>query len=458
MFLATRMRLRSWLLLALLFSTFFLTVSGAARAAGTVDYLYTTASDSGLRVYEADSGTLLKTVSGSGTCTLLASGYGGKYVYAVEGDYLKAVDTSTDTVSATASYPGASAHVKDLVAGADHNLYVADSDQRAINVYGPDLAQIKSIPVNPASSATRNYQPLFVAVSPDGSRVYAGCVADSSADYSLLIFDAQGGDLLKTVGLHVTDDAGNALPETYHLTALKMSPSGDRLWLGVTRYDASGRMVEGSNLLLAVALPVGDAFDIKSVFVPQVPRDIAFVPDGSLVYVLSSYSGEGAAISYDTRSFQLAGLYTLSGLNLRHGVVSQDSGKVYVSTDQGYSVVSPGDSNVRRVSPADGVDWLLEVGKEVTPTPEPATPTPSPMPATPTATAAPETPTPAPATTPTSVATPTAAIAPASATPAPTVQPTQDSSSGCLKVPVLGLGAIVALGPLLGAVRKRRQP
>ncbi|WP_424359328.1 YncE family protein [Methanocella sp. MCL-LM] len=441
-------------------------LSPAAIAADTTDYLYVTGGDAGLRIFDAEVGTIEKTIPGSGSWAAMAVGSNGRCIYAAADNSLEALDTSTDTIFASASYPGAASHVSCMVTGKDNLLYVADSYHRLISVYDPDLTLVRTIQANPGSDDPEvdGYLPVYLAVSPDGSRLYAGCAygrgsdaaSISSADYALLIFDAQTGEKLKALGLHAADSSGNAAEEKYRLASMEITPAGDYLWLGVYRADASGKPLEGTSQLLAMSLPVTDTSESRAMYVPPVPSDIVVTSDGSQAYVLAFYNGEGGLISYDAIGFQVARLYTLDNVNIRYGAISPDGGRLYLSNDRGYSIVDAGSGSVTDITASGPVNKLALVRKTVTPTPVPVTPTP--IPVTPTPAEVPVSPTVVPPqVTPVAGAT-TSPSVPAGVTPTPVPLPSNDSGNplSCLGVPLLGFGAVVLLGPLRDALKKMR--
>lgn len=440
-------------------------VSSTAIAADTADYLYVTGGDAGLRIFDAGDGTLEKTIPGSSSWAAIAMGSNGRCIYAAADNSLEALDTSADTIFASASYPGAASHVSCMVTGNDNLLYVADSYNRLISIYNPDLTLVRTIPANPGSDDPEvdGYLPVYLAVSPDGSRIYAGCAygrgsdaaSISSADYAVLIFDAQTGDKLKALGLHAADSTGHAIEEKYRLASMEITPAGDYLWLGVYRADASGKPLDGTSQLLAISLPVTDSFESRAMYVPPVPYDIVMTSDGSQAYVLASYNGEGGLISYDVRGFQVARLYMLNNVNTRYGAISPDGSRVYVSNDRGYSIVDTGSGSVTDVTASGSVNRLVLVRKTVTPTQVPATPTP--MPVTPTPAEVPVSPTPTPSPVTPVAGAMTSTPVPAGVTSTPVPLPSDPGNPlSCLGLPLLGFGAVVILGPLRDALKKMR--
>lgn len=459
---------RPWVI-ALLVSCMLLLlacISCPAIAADSVNYLYMTGDNSGLLVFDADNGTLEKTIGGIGPSAAIATGNNGRCIYLAAENSLVAIDTSDDSTFAHLSYPGATAHVSCMVTGSDNLLYVADSYELCVNVYNPDLTLDRSIVLNSGSGdqIIEGYLPVFLAVSPDSSRLYVGCAfggrsdaaAISSADWALLIYDTRTGERLKVLGLHAADSSGNAAAEKYRLASMQITPAGDYLWLGVYRADTTGKPIDSTSQLLAISLPVTDSFDSRAMYAPPVPYGIIMAPDGSQAYVLASYAGEGGLISYDAEGFQVARLYPLDNVNMRYGAISPGGDRLYISNDRGYSIVNVESGSVTDITTADSVGRIAIVQKIVTSTPVPATPTP--VPATPTPTAEPVSPTPV-----VSQATPVAGITtatpvPAKATPTPVPLPSPESGNppNCLGLPLLGIGAVAIIRPVRDTVRKMR--
>ena len=452
--------------IAILVLALFLLMAGAqcsAKAADPINYLYTTGNSPGIHVFSADDGALITTLSSSGICNVISARGDGKSVYVADGDFITAIDTSLDTPFATVSYPGASSHISAMVVGSDNNLYIADSYQKCIHIYAPDLTLVQSISANPGliDPFAEGYLPVFIAVSPDASLLYAGCAyglsgdaaALSSNDYSLLIFDANTGERLSVLGLHTADGSGNAAPDKYRLASMAISSAGDYLWLGVYRSDATGRPIDSSSQLMAMSLPMTDSSASQAMYVPPIPSDIILAPDASQAFVLASSSGEGGIVAYDARGFQVARLYTVNNVNMRHGALAPDVSRLYVSTAVGYSIVEIGSGTCKDIITPCSVDMLVVVKKALAPTLEPTTPTPFPVTASPTLMTVTVTPV---ESTAMPLATPSPTPACVTPTYVPLPSPDQGSWSDCLRVPAIGIGCVIVLGPLANTLRKRR--
>ncbi len=453
----------------------------ASAFADSVDYLYATGAENSLRVFAADTGTLVNTLPARGEISCIAASGDGHYVYVAEEDSIDRIETDGNSVSASVSYPSAASDVSALVIGTDHRLYVADTGKKCINIYTADLTYLDTLPVNTGSSVdiTEGYVPLYLSISPDGRRLYAGCAYGQpgavasvvSEDYSLLVFDADTGERLSVLGLHSADSSGSASASKYRLRSMTVNPAGDYLWLGVYLTDTSGNVIQETSQLLALSMPVSDSSVTQALYVPPVPVDLVFSADGKQLFALSTNAGQAGIVSYDPKNFLIGRLFTVNNPSLRHGVLSSGTGKLYVSTDRGYTIVDTGTGSLRDIPVSGSVDRFVIVSLEVSPTPLPTsasttTPLPTPAPAaTPAVGTASTTPTPMPSATISETVTPcTEPFAPsASPLSVPSAAPlasavADENAVKCLGMPILSIGAAIALRPLLETLRRKRAP
>jgi YVTN family beta-propeller protein len=208
----------------------------------------------------------------------------GKQVY-VACQYtntVSVIDTSTETVSATISFPSGSKLANIVIAPSGLRAYVTAQDANALFVIDTSTNTVLPAPIALASS------PLGIAIAPDGKEIYV--THDDSA-----------------TGISVVDVAANAvvatIPGVPYLFAVAYTPNGK--WV----YVPGGG---GVGYTLVIDTATRTLVDT----IPQGGSAVAITLDGAHVYLTNA--GANAVSVIDTATNTLTS--TIGGLNLPQSV------------------------------------------------------------------------------------------------------------------------------------------
>jgi YVTN family beta-propeller protein len=194
--------------------------------------------------------------------------------------------------------------------------YVSTVSAAYDSILAFDLAANHIVGMHPVAHSVTD-----LAVSPDGTHVYASRTAAHGADVALL--DTQTGS---EVAIGIADAAGTTAG------CIRVSPDGRRLYVA-----ANGPATAGLVVIDTHSNRVLNTFEIGCPI-----RDIALSPDGATAYVGSCSPDFGAVLDvFDTRTDTLAGTYKLgdaAGL-LAQLVVSRDGERAYLVGDTGVTVL-----------------------------------------------------------------------------------------------------------------------
>ncbi|MGA2606727.1 MAG: choice-of-anchor D domain-containing protein [Terriglobia bacterium] len=217
-----------------------------------------------------------------------------------------------------------------------------------------------------ASIDTGGTNPVFAAVTPDGSKIYVTNEASNSvgvidaATYSVLTTVAVGnypqGIAIGPSGakayvanlddnsVSLIDTASNTVSTTIHVGAsphgVAVNLSGTKLYVTSIGANTVSVINTATNAVIAT-VPVGGT-----------PYDLAISPDGKRVYVANSDDGTVSVIDTGTDSI----IHTVTVGSKPHGIaVLPDGSKLYVthdtfSQDSALSVINPSDFSVTTVN------------------------------------------------------------------------------------------------------------
>ncbi len=220
-------------------------------------------SDSSVSVIDAQSMTVVATVPMPAYPSAIAARADGAKVYVVLGDGSVAViDATANTIATTIPIGGFSSGAIVANAAGDR-AYVTKSESPVTSVAVIDTVN-DTLVADVFLNANGSF-PLGVAVSPDGTRVYA-TVWDTTEVY---VVDATTNLLADTIPL--SNDFGSPQPN-----GLAVSPDGTRVYAAEMFVDRVAVLDATTNT------------EITTVAVGQSPFVLDVTPDGSFVYVVNA--------------------------------------------------------------------------------------------------------------------------------------------------------------------------
>jgi YVTN family beta-propeller protein len=277
-------------------------------------YVSNIAENSTVTGYSLNTGGALGTVPTSYVAEALAFSPDGSTVYAAEaGDYVGVINAATGTLSAT--IPVGYWPTSLAVSPNGSTVYVTNAQSNTISVISTDTDTVTSTIAAGAS-------PQSVIISPDGSTLYVADDGDEANNETAAITEISTatGDVTGTITLGANVGA----------MALALSPDG------TTLYTADG----DSNAVSVISLK-SDTVTAR-IPVGLFPDSLVVTPDGRSVYVADSSSGDVSVISTATdavtASIPVAGPSQVANY--------PDGGSVFVTTDDGVSVIATQDNAV----------------------------------------------------------------------------------------------------------------
>jgi YVTN family beta-propeller protein len=428
----------------------------ARAATATHDYLFAVSEfNNNITVVDTQNNQIAN-LTGLGPRKAVVASPDGKKVYAANETRVIVINTSTNEVIATIAgdvYAGA-AYIYELAVSPDGSrLYATDSARKNLRILNTmDYREIGEIKPD-AGEVFR-----LVAVSPDGNRLYLYSL-NSSDEYhgNIYAFDAHTKARLAKI-------------TTDYIRSIALSPDGNSLYATVR------------TPLLKYYVYIYRAPDLVKTGAITAAADasgIAFNPGGTRAYVANLNDGTVSVIDTGSKSI----IRTVSVLSGPNKIALTSDGKTaYVSCYNKVSVVNTSTYAVTTLSTPNYIDDMAVCGIPVSiaflpgtgfvnpgliPLPAPS-PSPSPGPAPTSASSpTPEAPaaTPTPGAVPTAVPTalPSGEPAATGAAPTSTIEPAQTATPApdggrsleCLGFPVVTIGGVLLLGPLAGRLRRK---
>ena len=226
------------------------------------------------------------------------------------------------------------------------NLYVLDASLHQVLVYAEDGKYLRSF-----GDATLLYKPAGLAVTPDGSRVYAVDIGGSSSDeHKIVVFDGITGNFLHNLGHRGTGPGEFNLPRD-----VTIAPDGsiyvvDGGNFRVQKFDKDEKYLSSFGALgrqsgqfsrpkEAAVDPSGNVYVVDAAF----GNFQIFNPEGKLLLAIGSRSNTNGPAAY----------------SLPAGIAVDDDGRVYV-VDQYFTKV---DIFRPVATPEDG-GWIGKFSKK----------------------------------------------------------------------------------------------
>jgi YVTN family beta-propeller protein len=275
--------------------------------------------DRGGRVFDGNAAAAARIVVGHGPISDLAlSADGERLLVANHGHAsVSVIDTHTRRVTET-------------VPGLDEPFGVAyagrDAGRAYVSTASPAYDAIAV--VDPAANTVIARHPLALsvtdlAVSPDGTRVYATRNGARGAD--LAVLDTATG---RIEAVDLAAEPGTTAE------CVRVSPDGARVYVAVNGPDG-GRLV--------ALRGHGEPRILESVGIGLAVRDVAVSPDGATAYVASCTAVLGAVIDViDTRSHKITATRKIDAIKglLTRMALSADGRRAYLVSDDGVAMLS----------------------------------------------------------------------------------------------------------------------
>jgi YVTN family beta-propeller protein len=277
-----------------------------ARAAHAVPFAYVPNSQS-ISVVDTATNTVVGTVALTGTTVAVNPAGTRLYVASGYSPFIWVVDAASNTLLDTVNLPGAPGTLGITVSPDGGHVYVA----------GPTAISVIDAATNAVISSISGVNPDALAVSPDGTLLYA---TDFSGN-QLLVIDLASQTIISKVAVACpTNVAANLLGSRVYVTT---EGGGDTCPLA-----ASVSVIDtATNTVIATV-----ALDPLTPTPDSLPQSLAVTPDSALVYVavVGSANSKNRVVAIDTGTNTISSTLLTGSLEPTNLAVSPSGTAVYV--------------------------------------------------------------------------------------------------------------------------------